>query len=183
MKRERDPTPEEFQKLLLWLGEDMSKGESNYNVVKTRLIRIFASRGCVDAEMLADEVLNRVAVRIDTLILKYPDANRCCLAFVDNVHKEYLRDQIKWTKVIPPEPPRPSEELEKEDQCLRECMGNLDQRERNLMERYFGEEKAVRRENRKKLAQDLRLTANALRIQAHRVRKIALRCLRECLER
>ena len=180
MKRERDPTPEEFQKLLDWLDEDSSIAGSNYNVVKTRLIRIFVSRGCIDAEMLADEVINRVAVRIDKIRPKYPDAVRCCLAFVDNVHHEYVREQIKWANFKPPEPPRPADELEKEDECLRKCMGDLESRERDLLERYF--QGGVRRENRKKLAEDLHLTANALRIQAHRLRKAVRGCLQECLQ-
>ena len=182
MKRERDPTPEEFQKLLAWLDPDSSKAGTSYNLLKTRLIRIFVSRGCVDAEMLADEVMNRVAVRIDTVKTKFPGPVPCCLGFADNVYHEYLRDQIKQAQFKPPEPPRPADELEKEDECLRKCLGELDQHQRNLIERYFHQdEKGTRKENRKKLAQELKLVANALRIQAFRVRKTVRGCLRDCL--
>jgi hypothetical protein len=65
MKRERCPTPEEFEKLLAWFHSDPEEAGRMFNLVHSRLIRVFASRGCVDAEALADEVTNRVAVRID----------------------------------------------------------------------------------------------------------------------
>jgi len=71
MLKERDPTGEELEKLLAWFDSDREKGAVKFQTINARLIRVFSSRGCgVDADSLADEVLNRVAVRIDTVILK-----------------------------------------------------------------------------------------------------------------
>ncbi len=125
MKRERDPTPEEFEKFLAWLDSDPDEAARKFERIQTRLIQIFVSRGCIDAEVLADEVLNRVCVRIDQVKIKYPDPLRCCVGFVDNVHREYLREQRKWDERICPPSPRPSVELEMEDTCLNECLGKF----------------------------------------------------------
>jgi len=181
MKKERDPTPEEFQKFLLWLDSDRDAAGRRLNVIQTRLIQIFVSRGCIDAESLADEVSNRVAVRIDSCVTKYSDPLRCCLGFLDNVHFEYLRDQRKMLNAKEPPKPRPSDELEKEDQCLKRCLGDLETPEHDLFVRYFEGEKRARIDARRKLAEELKLTANALRIQAHRVRKRLRGCMEECL--
>lgn len=181
MKKERDPTPEEFEKFLLWLDSDRDAAGRRLNVIQTRMIKIFASRGCIDAESLADEVSNRVAVRIDSCVTKYSDPLRCCLGFLDNVHLEYLRDQQKILNTRVPPPPRPPEELEKEDKCLQQCLGDLQKPEQDLFVRYFEGQKRARINARRKLAEELHLTANALRIQAHRVRKRLRGCMEECL--
>jgi len=183
MKRERNPTKEEFNQLLLWFNPDPNHGGADYIRIQARLVRIFISRGCGDSETLAQEVLNRVAVRIDTLILNYNDPLRCCIGFVDNVCHEYFREiQIEAAAKEPPKP-RPSEELEREDGCLKECLDELCPGDRDLVIRYFEGEKSARIAGRKKLAEELHLTANALRIQAHRLRQKLRQCLQLCLER
>ena len=182
MKRERDPTPEEFEKFLSWLDPDREAAARRFQVIQTRLIQIFTARGCVDADSLTDEVLNRVGVRIDTVKVNYSDALRCCVGFVDNVFREYLRDQQKKEKAQPPPDPRPSAELEKEDECLEQCLGELTETDRGLFVRYFQGEKRARIDGRKKLAVDLAMTGNALRIQAFRLRKTLTQCMKTCLE-
>lgn len=124
---------------------------------------------------------NRVAVRIDSVVKKYDDPLRCCLGFVENVYLEYLREQHKRSHVREPPKPRPAEELEKEDRCLEHCLSNMNTPEHDLFVRYFGGERRSRINGRRKLAEELTLTANALRIQAHRIRKRVRQCLEECL--
>ena len=181
MKRERDPSPEEFEKLLAWLHSDPDKAASQYTLIQGRLTKVFAARGCVDPETLGQEVLNRVSVRIDAVVKNYPDPLRCCLGFVDNVHREYLREEQMKARAVPPPPPRSSELLETEDRCLKQCLNTLATEERDVFERYFKGEKRVRIENRKKLAAELAKTSNALRIQAFKLRKEMNECLLNCL--
>jgi DNA-directed RNA polymerase specialized sigma24 family protein len=181
MKKERDPTREEFEKLLLWLASNPNSPGDSYQRFLNRAIQIFRSRGCVDAESLADEVSNRIAVRIYTLIEKYPEPMRCWLGFIDNVFLEWLRDQRKFANAKEPPPPRPPEELEKEDNCLEKCLREFTPAERDLFTHYFGGERRNHIKDRRKLAEELGLTANALRIQAHRLRKRARECMEECL--
>lgn len=183
MKRERAPTAEEFEKLLGWIDPDPQQAAHKFLVIQSRITKSFISRGCVDAETLTDEVTNRVAVRIDNLIKNYTNPLQCLLGFVDNVHREYLREERKHANVQPPPKPRPVEVLEKEDECLEECMSTLLQRERDLFNRYFNVEKRTKGRVRTELAEELKLTVNALRIQAHRLRVRLLDCLETCLER
>jgi hypothetical protein len=183
MKRERPPTPEEFDKLLAWLAVDREAAGQAFNVISSRLIRVFALRGCVDAESLADEVINRVAVRIDKVKESYSEPLRCFLGFVDHVYREDLREREQQQRLLVREiKPRPTEELEKEDQCLEGCLSTLTRTDRKLVERYFLGEKRVRINNRKQLATELALTINALRIRAFHLRKQVLQCLVGCLE-
>ena len=183
MKRERDPNREELEKFLDWLDADPDEAALKFDRVQNRLIHIFISRGCVDAEVLADEVLNRVCVRIDQVKIKYTDPLRCCVGFVDNVHREYLREQRKWDDPICPPQPRPPIELEIEDTCLDECLAKFPKLDRELVERYFHGEKSVRISGRKKLAVERKLTSNALRIQAFKLRKKFVLCFNTCVER
>lgn len=183
MKRERNPTEEEFKKLLLWLNPDPNHDGTDFTLIQSRLARIFTSRGCADSENLAVEVLNRVAVRIDTLVPKYSDPLKCCIGFVDNVCHEHFREIQIRVAAIPPPAPRPAEELEREDVCLTECLEELGEGDRDIVIRYFEGEKSARIAGRKKLAEELHLTANALRIQAHRHRQRLRQCLQLCLER
>ena len=183
MKRERDPTREEFEEFLAWLDPDPDEAARKFDRIQNRLIHIFIARGCVDAEVLADEVLNRVCARIGQVKINYADPLRCCVGFVDNVHREYFREQRKWDDPICPPPPRPSKELEIEDTCLDECLAKFPKLDRELVERYFHGEKSVRISGRKKLAVERKLTSNALRIQAFKLRKKFVLCFNTCVER
>jgi hypothetical protein len=179
MKRERDPTPEEFAEFLAWLDPDPEEAGRKFNLIQSRLTRIFVCRGCIDAESLADEVINRVAVRIKAVKATYDNPIRCCIGFTTNVYREYLKYLKEINSAKPPPPPRPPEELEKEDACLRRCIEKLANAQRDLVVRYFQAENRIK--NRKRLAEELRLTANALRIQAHHLRKKVRLCLEVCL--
>ena len=179
MKKERDPTREELEKLFAWFDSDRDKAAVKFQQINSRLIRVFASRGCFDSDSLADEVMNRVAVRIDTVSIKYPDPVRCCLAFIDNVYHEWYRDECRKANAKPPPSPRPAEELEREDECLKQCLETVTKPDRDLFKRYFQPGEHIG--PRKALALELALTANALRIRAFRIRKQLRQCLVECL--
>jgi hypothetical protein len=180
MKRERSPTPEEFNKLLAWLNSDLEEAGRIFNRIHSRLITVFASRGCVDAEYLADEVVNRVAVRIDKVMTTYSDPLRCCLGFVEFVYQEYQREEQKRLTINELQR-RSTEELEREDQCLTQCLDSLPKPERYLVVHYFQGEKRARINRRKQLAVELALTSNALRLRAYKLRKEMHQCIERCL--
>ncbi|SRR6266516_3861231 len=185
MKKEQDPTPEEFEKLLAWLGAHRDEAGRKYETIRHRLIRIFVVRGCIDAERLTDEVMNRVAVRIDKLVKTYEgDPCRCFQGFAEKVYLEYLREPREQSLAELPLPPAPpdDEEGEHEDECLTRCLAQLTTADEDLFRRYFGDEKRAKIDGRKKLAAELRLTANALRIKAHRIRGRLRLCMEACLE-
>jgi RNA polymerase sigma factor (sigma-70 family) len=188
MKKERDPMPEEFEKLIAWLDSDRDAAGKKYETIRSRLIRIFVSRGCGEADSLADEVMNRVAVRIDKVAETYEgDPAKCFQGFAEKVYLEYLRDQRQRSDIdppvqsIPPADEREHGEREQEDECLTRCMAELTPAESDLFRRYFQEEKRAKINARKKFAAEFRLTANALRIKAHRLRWRLRQCMFACL--
>jgi len=187
MKREREPTHEEFDKLLAWLDPDCDVAAAKYETVRNGLIRFFLFRECREPERLTDEVINRVAVRIDKVVEKYSEPAKCFHGFAGKVYHEYLQDhlrQVDLDTAVLPDPPDDDEErqrLELEDDCLKRCMGKLTTADDDLFRRYFQELTPAKIKIRKKLAAELRLTGNALAIRVGRIRKRLLGCMKECL--
>ena len=70
-----------------------------------------------------------------------------------------------------------------EDTCLDECLAKFPKLDRELVERYFHGEKSVRISGRKNLAVERKLSSNALRIQAFKLRKKFVSCFNTCVER
>ena len=72
--------------------------------------------------------------------------------------------------------------FEPEYRCLERCVEQLSTQNRNLVLRYYQEEKAGKLEARRKVAEELGIAVNALRIRAHRIRLALERCIHECLQ-
>jgi hypothetical protein len=187
MKREREPTQEELDKLLAWLDLDRDVAAAKYETIRNGLIRFFMFRECLDSAMLADEVINRVSVRIDKVTEKYSEPAKCFHGFGTNVYREYFQDPPRQVDADPsvfPDPPDDEEErnrLELEDECLKQCMGKLTTADDDLFRRYFQDLTPAKIRIRKKLAAELRLTGNALAIKVGRIRKRLRECMKECL--
>jgi len=178
-----DLTQERFDRLLAWLDADREAAALKYEKIRLRMIRILASRGCCDAETLVDEIIDRVAAKVDWLILNYVgDPTLYFYGVAQNVYKEYLR------KKLPPDLPPPEmeqtdfEEREQQYDCLDACMKDLPEDNNNLVIRYYEGEKQAKIYNRKRLAAELGITLDALRIRAHRIRRELRKCVLLCLE-
>ena len=63
MKTEWILTKESFDTLLAWLDANPDAAARKYEQIRTRLIKIFVCRGCLESEDLADETIDRVARR------------------------------------------------------------------------------------------------------------------------
>lgn len=183
MKKERPPTAEEFQKLLEWLGPDPEAASGKYGTIHRRLGRMFISRGCIDPEELADEVMNRVAVRIEEISKTFSgDPALCFYGYVPYVYLEYRRDVKKRSEVEPtPIFIHSEDQRQQEDDCLTHCMEELTATRRYLFCRYFRAVKREKIDDRRKLAEELRVTPNGLRIRAHHIRRELRQCMEECL--
>lgn len=187
MKRDWNLTPESFELLLMWLDSDREQAGEKYQRIRLRLIKILSCRGCPEADDLADEAINRVAARLKEIADTYSgDPALYFYGVAQKVHLEYLRK-----KTIHHEPhdtfqssqvPEPETENEAEYSCLEECMDHLPPEHRLLVLEYYQEEKRAKIEHRKKLADQMGIGVNALRIRAHRIRLQLQECVRQCLE-
>lgn len=180
MKNGWDLSPESFDRLLAWLNPDREQAGRKYEEIRRRLIKIFICRGCLTSEDLADDTINRVAKRVSEIAPSYVgDPALYFVGVAHNVCLEYFR---RKPAPEPPLPDDPTEQKEKMDECLGQCMQRLSPPQRKLILEYHREEKHLKIDHRKELAQQLGIAMNALRIQAHRIRARLQECVFECLK-
>jgi DNA-directed RNA polymerase specialized sigma24 family protein len=180
MRKNWSLTQESFDRLLAWLGPDREEAGRRYEEIRRSLIKIFTCRGCHEPEELADETINRVVQKLPQIESGYAGERPLYFYGVaNNVHLEYLRR--KRPPPVPPPAPAPSEEDEREYECLMSCVGGLPPGNRALVLRYYEDEKGAKIDNRRRLAEQLGIALNALRIRAHRIRVSLQECVEQCL--
>src|ERR1041385_7241530 len=92
MPKEREIKDESFDAILSWLDPDREKAALKYEELRLSLLRILGWHSCADAAGLADEVFNRVACKIETLIGPYDgDPRLYFYAVANNLVKEHQR--------------------------------------------------------------------------------------------
>jgi DNA-directed RNA polymerase specialized sigma24 family protein len=183
MKRESELTKESFDLLLRWLHGDREEAGHKYERIRLRLIKIFVCRGCAEAEDLADEAINRVCLRLPEIESTYiGDPALYFYGVANKLHLEYLRKAHSQPVAVTPSV-QSVETREAEMECLDHCIGKLSAKSRDLVLRYYAEEKHSKIINRKDLAAELGIALNALRIRAHRIRASLQQCVSQCLDR
>lgn len=74
-----------------------------------------------------------------------------------------------------------SDETQERIDCLRQCLAALPQKSRELITEYYEGEGSAKINRRKKLAANLGMQLNALRIRACRLREKLEECMGRCL--
>src|SRR5882762_2150995 len=94
MKKKWAITQEAFDGLLGWLDTNRDQAAQKYEKIRTRLIKIFICRGCGEADDLADETINRVTAKVDSIANSYTgDPALYFYGVAQKVHLEYLRSR------------------------------------------------------------------------------------------
>jgi DNA-directed RNA polymerase specialized sigma24 family protein len=171
---------EDFDRLLSWLDSDSEQAGLVYENIRWRVIAILASRGCPIPEELADETIDRVARRVIDIRPTYVgDKAIYFLGVMNNVHHEYLKR---------PAMPRPLEldddgaAREQTHLCLEKCLDKLAPNSRQMIERYYAEDKQAKINLRKRIAAEFGISLNTLRLRALRIREKLQTCVEQCLE-
>jgi DNA-directed RNA polymerase specialized sigma24 family protein len=181
VRTERILTQDVFDSLLAWLDADRERAGEKYENIRRKLVKIFTARGCLTAEELADETIDRVARRVSDIAAAYTgDRALYFYGVAQKVHLEYLKER---GAPAPPPPVAAAEDVEAEYECLEKCMQALAPSARELIKRYYLEDKQAKIDERRKLAGELGIAVNALRIRAHRIRATLQQCVNECLRR
>jgi hypothetical protein len=176
-----DISQEQFDQLLQWLNPDREQAALKYEWIRKRLIKIFVSRGSHIPEELADTTINRVAQKLPEIRATYVGEPAHYFSGVASfIWREWLRGE-KGPTVMPVNPTVPTEDEERNYICLEKCLGELSAADRDLAIRYYQQEKQAKIDHRKKLAEEMGLAVNALRIRACRIRANLLRCVELCL--
>jgi len=179
-KKERELNSDAFEALLRWLDSDRDLAGRRYEDIRQRLIRIFACRGCMEPDILADETINRVARKVEVIAGNYHgDPALYFYGVANKIHLEQLKkvkpQVTEWHE-------DKGEDHEAEFECLDRCMDKLTMHNRELVLKYYDHEKDAKIEQRRMLAETMNIGLNALRIRAHRIRSILYRCISGCLD-
>jgi len=178
-KHLKDLKQQDFDRLLNWLDADREGAGLLYEKIRWRLVTILASRGCVLAEELADETIDRVARRIADIEQTYVgDKSIYFLGVMNNVHHEYLR------RPAAPHLIDTSDNVETREAihlCLDNCLENLAPYARQLIERYYAADKKAKIDLRKVIARELGIKPATLRLRALRIREKLQTCIEKCM--
>jgi len=188
MRKKNDITQEDFSSLLTWLSSDAHEVGKKYEQIRTGLINFFHYRGCLDSENLADETINRVAARLPTVEVdqKFKVANY----FYSFASKIYLEDFKKRKRLVsgyddleflPADGQAPDKESNPRIVCMESCLEKHPPPEKMLLLKYYGYDKTDRAEDRRKLADEEKITIHLLQTKVSRLKKILRACLKECL--
>lgn len=160
------PSQQAFDKLLAWLDPDRETAGEKYNKIQSKLIGIFACFGC-DAEDLSDKTFNVVISKIDWLTENY--VGNPALYFYGVAKRIYLEQLAKKPRPIIPPPDNCSEEEEQMHDCLEKSLDELSAADKKVVLQYHEGEKQEKINNRAKLARELGISRNALRIKVYRL--------------
>jgi len=180
--RVKDLTQPDFERLLVWLDADRERAGEIYERIRWRLVTILASRGCPQAEELADETIDRVARRVADIERTYVgDKAIYFLGVMNNVHHEYLRRPA--SPRLLPNQDDDGDAREQIHLCLDTCLERLGPYSRQLIERYYAADKKAKIDLRKLVARELGIKPATLRLRALRIREKLQTCIESCLNK
>jgi RNA polymerase sigma factor (sigma-70 family) len=177
---------DQFELLLAWLNPDREKAGQKYEEIRQSLINIFSWRGCHDAEDLADEAITRVTNKVGDVAKDY--SGDPALYFY-GVAKKMIWEIVRRERA-PTVPAEGLKEVIAEDEshefedaydCMERCLTQLPPAERELILRYYQQEKPKIR-YRRELARRLGMAPNNLRVKVHRIRAVLHSCIQQCLQ-
>jgi len=153
--------PEAFSRFLSWLDGDVEAAALRYRDVHRRLIKVVANRGCDHPEEVADEAIDRVVLKIDSLFTVAQDKRIAYIQGVaNNVVREHMRARLPPRK-MPPRPETPEERAERERMhaCLEHCLSFLSDEQRELILEYYGQGGSPHMSGRRRLADEAHISA------------------------
>lgn len=187
MKIDHEVGKENFDKLLDWLSHNRDEAGVRFEQIRGGLIRFFRLKGCHDPELLADESMNRVIKRIDTLdLMTGASPTSIFYGFANKVFFEYLRSEKQRTVQLSDSFERvftgtgqPSSDPAID--CLRQCMNGLNVLDGRLIVEYYSEDKQAKFEVRRQIARQKEMAMGALHTKIHRIKGILRPCVEKCL--
>lgn len=185
LKRDWAPSTAAFQQFLTWLDGGVDSNGERYVEMRRRLEAYFARKRCATPSDLADDVLNRVARRLEEEGAIPDPPARYCYIVARFVFLESLRNVERHRAELPVVLAR-TDDTDPADarlDCLERCLSALSVSDRDLILSYYGDGQGSRLGSRRQLADRLSLTANALAIRACRIRARLEQCVGDCVGR
>ena len=190
MRAERLPGAAGFERLIARLetGDRDAMGRG-FEELRRRLVRFFEYRGSVFPDDQADETLSRVARKLDAGEV-IQDVATYVIGVARMVSREAAKAATKHTSIdaapvreAPVAESGASDEQERLLACLRDCLHRLTAGDRDLIVRYYQDDKQAKISHRRQIAAELRVEMNALRLRAFRIRAGLESCVAACAGR
>ena len=173
-------------------GPDRNReAESRCAEIIRKLVFFFAGRRCSNPEDLAMETVLRVAAKCREVdVSSYADRVGYFFGVARNVVHEEHRSALRESKALEsflreisrtPADPDAWKQAEAAQSCLEHCVATLPDHARQLILRYYSNQGAAKVTAHRALADELGKSVNALRIEAHRIRKTLEQCVFGCL--
>lgn len=192
-KTEWSLTEKAFDGLLASLDDNREHAGEKYEKVRRRLTEFFEARGCESPADYTDQTINRVARRIEEgEIIEsieryfYGVARLLWMEALRAREKQPLSlDLVNMPAISVDDGKLELMRLEQEQRlkCFEDCLTKLPTANRALVIEYYREEKGLKIEQRKRQAESLKMSLNALRLRACRIRAELADCINSCLAR
>jgi RNA polymerase sigma factor (sigma-70 family) len=138
---------------------------------------------------MADETFSRVTRKVRQMAATYTGSPALYFYGVaKNILHEYGRGR-ETSLSTQPEPSIPPEQLDEGDDaaerrhdCFEHCLKRLNAQERRVILSYYKGEGRAKIETRQRLAEELGIDLNALRVRTRRTRAKLRECIEKCLE-
>ena len=180
---------------MAWLDEGVPSDGARYLEIRRRLVQYFDRRGCMAADDLADDTLNRAARKLAELgQIENVAPAQYCYVLARFVFLEWVRrpahndsefnDASRSTATTvrdssAHEFESPAAARERHLNGLNRCLEKLPPADHQLILEYYQGDKRAKIEKRSELAARYGLTLNALSVRACRIRNKLERCVRK----
>lgn len=184
MGKKVEISPDNFEKLLHWLHTDREVAGQEYESIRSRLVKIFYVRGCCNAEEMADEVIDRVAGKVERISENYQgERSLYFYAVAKKVFLEYSRKPKPQELPIILAKETTDETSEVYYECLDRCLTEMPSNQRQLVIEYYQGERQAKIKQRKSIELRLGISNQALRVRVLRLRSILQKCVLSCVQK
>ena len=173
-----DKNQRAFEALLLRLEPGYPDQEKRYKQLRLTMVKFFAWKRCEDPDSLADETISRAVKNLsEGEEIRADNPYSYIYAIATHVFMEYLREKKKREVIVSDLPDHLKSYLEESQDCRKQCLQKLSKDKLSLLQTYYMGE-----EPRETLAQSLKISLNALRLQVHRLKQELRTCETDCLD-
>ena len=177
-------TSEALAKFLARLNSEPERAGEKYEAIRLALVKFFDWQGAFAPEDLADDVINRVARKIDEGD-ELRDVPTYCHGVARMVllehRKTFLNRRAEVEEINSFAAPSETKLKDERQEYLERCMRELPVESRQLVLRYYQDERRQKLDVRAAMADQLGIPLNALRSRVQRIRDRLEQCLKRHL--
>jgi RNA polymerase sigma factor (sigma-70 family) len=187
---DQDPPPDAMTDPWSVFGDPQSAGDQ-FEALRRKLVFYFETRRCDDPEELAHVTLERL-MQTHGKHVEVHDLTRYSYGVARNVFYEYLRKKKAEMKYVSQHEDRSdtgaAEEgaaarKERRLRCLEDCVAGLSPQDRALLADYFKGRGRGRQERRRRMAEQLKISREALTLRVFHLKGRLKKCIDKCFEK